>query len=179
MWAFVALSCHSISLAYLCAVAVLLLPATRVARRDEGSRSILGANRRVLDIVTAAGGVARLMRGHPAQKASTLAQHRTWSILHWTIIRPIKKFLFLCGWYEILSVVLLKIRVYCHVTPCRLVTTYRCFRWLWCLRRSGGRRLRKYGASKRQLTSLLIDTKVIFQKTSIVNIYCVTFGLIR
>ena len=63
-------------LAYLGAVVVLLLPATRVARRDEGSRSVLGANRRVLDIVTAAIGVARLLRGDSAQKASTLAQYR-------------------------------------------------------------------------------------------------------
>jgi hypothetical protein len=62
-------------LAYLGAVVVLLLPATRVARRDEGSRSVLRANRRELDIVTAAIGIARLLRGDSAQKASTLAQY--------------------------------------------------------------------------------------------------------
>lgn len=63
-------------LAYLGAVVVLLLPATRVARRYEGSRSVLGANRRVLDKVTAAIGIARLLRSDSAQKASTLAQYR-------------------------------------------------------------------------------------------------------
>ena len=63
-------------LAYLGTVDVLLLLTTRVARRDEGSRSVLGANRRVLDIVTAAIGIARLLRGDSAQKASTLAECR-------------------------------------------------------------------------------------------------------
>jgi dTDP-4-amino-4,6-dideoxygalactose transaminase len=64
-------------LAYLGAVVVLLLPATRVARRDEGSHSVLGANRRVLDIVTAAVGIARLLRGDSAQKARRRHWHST------------------------------------------------------------------------------------------------------
>jgi hypothetical protein len=67
--------CVNPPLAYLGAAVVLLLPATRVARRDERSRSVLGANWRVLDIVTAAIGIARLLRGDSAQKASILAQY--------------------------------------------------------------------------------------------------------
>ena len=70
-------------LAYLGAIVVLLLPATRVARRDEHSRSVLGADRRVLDIVTAAIGIARLLHGDSAQKASTLVQYRL--LIHFTL----------------------------------------------------------------------------------------------
>jgi hypothetical protein len=65
--------------AHLGAVEVLLLPATRVARRDERSRAVLGAHRRVLDVVAGAIGIARLLRGDSAQNVTPSTQY---SLIH-------------------------------------------------------------------------------------------------